>query len=376
MCKRSSNVYSAHRETRDGRVKRRRRKQLQHQRHAVSRQKKQLRRQRRRRWQRHYRKVLPRFVRQSGDVIYLDMPEELSLRNPRLHTSLCELLAELRDAFRRKPARVHINFSQVRLLLPEGTLLFYAELHRLVSNFEHQSVGCRPAEDETVDGVLQQVGIYEMLGYHSERLPHGDNVVQWSALHGEVVDSAVFGPKIESLNLESDEARDLFKAVSEAVSNVLGHAYLDVRYDGLPLDKPNGWWMFCRESKDALYVAVCDLGIGIPRSLPLRHGREKVVAALNRFFGRRHHTDGHSIYAALRIGRSRTDQSHRGKGFNDMMRAIDAQPGSWMNVFSNHGFLSYREGSERPGIKNFAFKRSILGTIVCWRFPFKGSTHV
>lgn len=357
-------------------MRRRRRKQLQCQKHVWSSQEKHLRRLRRLKRQQHRRRHFPQFVQQTGETIYLDMPEELSLRGSKLHGALCVLLAELRDAFQHHPACIHFNFRQTRLLMPEGTLLFYAELHQLISNFPQQYMECSPARDETIDGVLQQLGIYEMLGYRSNRVPHGDNVVEWSALHGEMVDSATFGPKIESLNLASDEARDLFKAVSEAVSNVLGHAYMAVRCDNLSLTKRKGWWLFCRESKDALYVAVCDLGIGIPRSLPLHHGREKVVDALNRFFGRRRHTDGHRIYAALRMGRSRTDQSHRGKGFHDMMRAIDAQPGSWMNVFSNHGALLYREAPVKPSIKNYTFKRSILGTIVCWRFPFKGSTHV
>jgi hypothetical protein len=134
------------------------------------------------------------------------------------------------------------------------------------------------------------------------------------------------------------------------------------------------WWMFSREDKERLYIAVCDLGIGIPRSLPKVHTAERVTEAISRIFKDKRPTDGRMINAALRMGRSRTDQGNRGLGFTDILQVINQIDRSALVIYSNRGSLTYKADQQRPSIKTRTFKNSILGTILVWSFPLNGET--
>jgi hypothetical protein len=254
-------------------------------------------------------------------------------------------------------------------------LLLYAELERLRRVFPGKVLSCTPAADRTVDGVLEHLGVYAWLAHRSKAKPSGDNVIGWKVQHAELVDGTIFGPPIEALGLKGEQANRLFRGVSEAVTNVRHHSSLRERKDGLGLPPKQEWWMFIHESDKRLYVAVCDLGIGIPRSLPIQHGTETVFHALRTISGRKRKTDGRLIQAALRLKRTRTEQENRGLGFNDMIAVLNTLPGSRMRIHSNHGALSYNADCRPPSIKVSAFKRSILGTIVAWHFPTAGENE-
>jgi hypothetical protein len=291
------------------------------------------------------------------------------------HASLVGFLAALRSAFGRPTQALCLDFSGTVQLFPEGLLLVYSELDRLLAHYPDKTLRCIPSYDATVDGVLEHLGVYGMLNHRSAAAPCGEHVVGWKVHYGEDVDGAVFGPPLAALGLRTDHTRDLFKGVSEAVTNVRHHAYLADRQDGLNLPAGRKWWMFIHESDERLYVAVCDLGIGIPRSLPRWHGREAVAHALRVMFGRRRYNDGMMIKAALRLRRSRTEAGHRGKGFSDIIAALNTMPASRMTIFSNHGALAYNPSPQLPSIKVRGFKGSILGTIIAWQFPSEGRHH-
>lgn len=303
-------------------------------------------------------------------------PAKITLRGKKAHAELTGFLAELRRAFAHHSRDLCIDFSQTTNVFPEGMLLFYAELDRLVSIFTEKKARCIPASHNTVDGVLQHLGIYQLLRHNSLLTPQGHNVVGWKVHHAQQVDGTIFGPPLEALKLKTDLSRKLYEGVSEAVTNVLHHAHLLPRKDGLNLPVRDEWWMFIHESESKLYVAVCDLGIGIPRSLPLQHTWEAIMHATRVIFGQRRRTDGRLIQAALRLRRSRTEASHRGMGFSDMIAALNTMPESRMMIHSNHGVLTYNASTQPPAIDVMSFKSSVLGTIIAWHFPNEGNTDV
>jgi hypothetical protein len=303
------------------------------------------------------------------------VPASITIVGRPYHRALTGFLTELRRAFAQQSRAVCVDFSATQKLFPEGMLLLYSELDRLRTLFPAKEVRCIPSPNKTVDGVLQHLGVYAMVNHLSESAPEGDDVVGWKVHYGMDVNGDVFGPPIEALGLKTEHTSGLFKGVSEAVTNVRHHAHLAERKDGLQLPGPRKWWMFIHESEQRLYVAVCDLGIGIPRSLPLWHGPEAVAHALRVMFGRRRYNDGMRIKAALRLRRSRTDAGNRGKGFSDIIAALNTMPESRMTIFSNHGALRYNPSDRLPAIKVRTFENSILGTIIAWQFPARGKDH-
>ncbi len=306
------------------------------------------------------------------------MPETMTLGTQDDHLALTSAMEQLRRAFLTQSS-VCLDFSSTKLLFPDGMLLAWAELTRLIGAFPHVQLSCVPAKNSKVSHVLQHLGVYGLLGYTAPAQPEGDDVLPWKTVRGKEVDTQEAGILLTNdPNFSGNEPRFLYEAVSEAVTNVAHHAHLATRLDGLHLPTTREWWMFHKQERDRLFIAVCDLGIGIPRSLPKVHTAEYVREALARLFpgkGKRA-TDGNMIKAALRIGRTRTSEANRGLGFNDILNIIDTMRGSELHIFSNRGRLTYKPTptSQIPSIKVFTFKTSILGTILIWSFPLRRDT--
>lgn len=267
------------------------------------------------------------------------------------------------------------------MLLPEGMLLLYAELTRLIEAFPNRDLTCRPSRNAKVSHVLEHLGVYGLLNYTSPERPEGDDVVSWRAIRAKDVNVEEAGQLIQDQNsLSPGETSVLFRSVSEAVTNVSHHSHLAQRRDGLNLPEAMEWWMFSREDESRLYIVVCDLGIGIPRSLPKVHTMEKVLEAVAKIFGDRRPTDGRMIHAALRLSRTRTNEANRGLGFTDILQVVNRVHGSVLMVYSNRGVLEYKAARSDaivpiPTIKTKTFKNSILGTILVWSFPLGGGKH-
>ncbi|WP_331521806.1 hypothetical protein [Pinirhizobacter sp.] len=250
-------------------------------------------------------------------------------------------------------------------------LLLYAELDRLIRTYPHQVRRCAPSYDAVVGHVLEHLGVYGWFGYTTAMPPQGDNVVAWQAAHAVDVDGTIFGELLESM-MSTERAGNLFRGVSEAITNVANHAHIAARDDGLNLPPTKEWWMFVRDDGESLYVAVCDLGVGIPGSLPVLHTTEVLQSVFSRMFGNTRSTDGRMIQAALRLGRTRTALEHRGKGFPDILRVLDPEPKGEIAIYSNRGRVMYRAPELEPEMTRQTFKDSILGTIIVWSFPRKG----
>ncbi|WP_125468860.1 ATP-binding protein [Methylomagnum ishizawai] len=210
-----------------------------------------------------------------------------------------------------------------------------------------------------------------MLNCKSQVAPDRSDVLSWRAAYGENTDAREVGKILESQSkLPKWQSKKLYRGVSEAMTNVSQHAYLDSGRDGLDFANEKGWWMFCREDDEHIFVAFCDLGIGIPETLPRTQDQSLLNALLEKLFGVGKLTDGALIKAAIEIKRSRTQKRHRGKGLLDMLKAIEMIQGGRLSILSNRGGYTYiLNNSGREEVKTF--KRSILGTLILWTIPLQ-----
>ena len=289
-------------------------------------------------------------------------PETFLLENESTHDRVCEFLHSLRAACSRN-ALIQIDFRRVKKVYAGAMLLFFAELSRLKAIYPYAGWTCVPSRDGTVNQVLKHLGIFDALHYNSDVTPVREDVISWRSTTSTFVDEKS-GELLEVYkSLSGEKAKHMFRGVAEATTNVVHHAYLFDRGDGLPQHLDRRWWMFCREDRDKLYVAICDLGVGIPRSLPAKYPREIISGVLSRFVGRSN--DAKMISAAIEIARTRTDRKGRGKGLGDLKRVVDEVVGAKLFIFSNRGMVGYANGVE--SLKNF--KKSILGTQIVWVLP-------
>ena len=297
-------------------------------------------------------------------------PRLLYLFRKSTHQVVTEFLKKLRRSFALAGITTVIDLSKVDRLLPAGTLLFYAELHRLIRLFPNKSFKFIKSRDDVVNQVLEHLKVFALAGYSSGAVPKRDDVISWRTATSVITDGKPAGELIETYeSLSRAEIRHIFRGVSEAATNAVEHAYVAGRGDGLPAFDESRWWMFCRESENRLYVGVCDLGVGIPKSLPKTYGEELLAWVFKAFSLGSMSEDASMIRAAMEIARTRTDQEERGKGLGDMRQVVDQLPGSKLYIFSNKGLLTYENGEF--GLRQYA--NSIFGTMVVWIIPVEGA---
>jgi len=128
-------------------------------------------------------------------------------------------------------------------------------------------------------------------------------------------------------------------------------------------------------------VAFCDLGVGIPITLPktMEENNEENMFKLilyKLFPDKKKYSDGELIRAAIEVKRSRTQKRHRGKGLLDMIKAIETTQGGRLVILSNKGGYLYNLNNSKPSedVKNY--KDSIFGTLILWSLPISRNTEV
>lgn len=119
--------------------------------------------------------------------------------------------------------------------------------------------------------------------------------------------------------------------------------------------------MFSSEMKGVLSIVFCDLGAGIPRTLPIK--RKSVWNRLRRKGLR---SDSEIIKFAIKDSVSRTRKSHRGKGLRQIVHAVNGVVDAEAVVYSNRGAVSVRSGGLTRAVD---YRDSILGTLIFWRIP-------
>lgn len=262
---------------------------------------------------------------------------------------------------------VVLDFSTTTNLFADGMLLFYAELKRLIKATNGRvEIGCVLPHNGKVGQVLKQVGVLDLLGVKAEIVPIDHDVVNWKASSGHLVLGAKYDEILKQYDGEISPCLqdDLYTGITEAMTNVLNHAYDLPREDGLDItETARNWWMFSSEMNGVLSIVFCDLGAGIPRTLPLK--RKSVWNRLRRKGLR---SDSEIIKFAIKDSVSRTRKSHRGKGLRQIVNAVSDAPEAQAVVLSNRGAVIVRSGGVARAVD---YRDSILGTLIFWSIPLR-----
>lgn len=300
----------------------------------------------------------------------LPAPLLFDVDNPKARSRLLSFLAKLRTkVIDNSGTGVTIDFSDTRKMWAAGTLLFKAELCRLqrISGGKTR-LSCISPRNPKVSQVLKKTGIFKLLQHRSKVVPSYVDVIHWYHAHGNQVDGAKYDDVLGRYDgvIPDVVASGLYLGLTEAMTNCHHHAYIDQRQDGLnQVDEPQDWWMFSQERDGQLTVVFCDLGVGIPQTLPIKQPswweRMKVKMGSP--------TDAQAINEAIKESRSRTEKHYRGKGLGQMVNVIERTPGAVLLLHSNRGRYTYSNGSSK--IQNFG--DSILGTLIAWRVPVQRS---
>lgn len=289
-------------------------------------------------------------------------PFEMDISKTEARKSTLQFLGKVRNQINQGCRRVWIDFTETRKFVSGGTLLLYAELTRLIESVQGLKIRSSLPKSNKASQVLQQVGLSKLLKTKNKTKCLDGDVVNWRSARGQ----GALGEKFDEIlgyydGLITDSLQsELYTGITEAMTNAHQHAYIEQRGDGIVTDRDyRPWWMFSQEKDGKLSVVFCDLGVGIPASLPRTRPR------LWHFMDRLNLTEGRQIEGAVRNSQTRTRKQHRGKGLRQIIETISSCVGGKALIFSNKGWYSMQSGKQRSG----DFGDSILGTVIFWQMP-------
>ena len=299
--------------------------------------------------------------------IVVDMPSALTIQNKRGRRFLLNCIENLKKYVNNRP--VLIDFSSTFIQYPTAVLLLTAELDRLKrAGKSRYNVSMIRPKNEVSFQVLLQVGLAELCGESSpEQNDHFDESVRhWRYATGERMNDAP-GRAMERFegHLSGELHEGIWKGVSEAIVNSVHHAYLEPRRDGFGGADEVRWWMFSHVRDGNLTVVVCDLGIGIPRSLPIVWGKSRVAQLLTKFGIVR--PEVAAVRAALEIGATRTQQENRGRGLPQVWGDMKTHAGAHLLLLSNKAQLYWNADEKKESEREY--DESIFGTMIMWTVP-------
>jgi hypothetical protein len=163
----------------------------------------------------------------------------------------------------------------------------------------------------------------------------------------------------------------LYRAITEAMLNVGQHAYPAYALRTHPTR--GRWWVAgqVNKRKGEMMITFCDLGVGIPDTLPKVYPWELIRAVLAILPGV-NPNDGQMIQAGMAIGRTRTKEIHRGRGLNDLRSFIDQAGAGELHILSRKGRYTYSPGNEEM-LHNYGI--SMGGTLIKWSVPLRNVTN-
>ena len=295
----------------------------------------------------------------------MQAPQFFELLANKNRYELLTFLEKLRQLLVVEKAKVLLDFTTTEKMWSDGTLLFLSELRRCKKMLGGtMPLRCKQPRNVKVAQVLKQIGAYDLMHYHKRINTSFSDVIHWSYASGHQVE----GQKYENI-LGSYEGRvaetllgSLFRGITEAMTNCHHHAYIGVRPDGLDYqDIQKNWWMFSQEKDGFLTVVFCDLGIGIPNTLPTKKPNiwKRIKSA------GKAGSDSSIIERAVEDSVSRTGKRYRGKGLKQLLEAVQETDGGALRIFSNRGCYTFHKG--KVVLKDFT--GSIMGTLIQWKVP-------
>ncbi len=309
---------------------------------------------------------------------YLDVavPVELDLVND--HERTVSFVRSFLRTTAHSKNRVRLVFSETKAIRPDALLVLLAYLHRarILYGADHVT-GTYPTSPR-IERAFEDTGFFSLLGVKPRpRAPRKSTSIHYIRfISGETLATdasrrlreALLGDEME---LSMAARKKLYRAVSEAMLNVVQHAYPDSHNVDIRIRKK--WWLVgsVDRGRDQLQIMFCDLGVGISNTLPKLYTWEKIRSALALLPGVKPN-DGEMIQAAMIIGRTKTGQQGRGRGLNDLRRFVELATSGELKIFSRAGVYTYQSGGNETVSNSL---HSLGGTLIKWTVPLSSVTN-
>lgn len=267
--------------------------------------------------------------------------------------------------------RATIDLSPVKTMSFGAALTLVAQLNRAEALRPGNILrGILPRKPR-LSKILHDMGFVAATSPNSGNQPtHSGTMLRVrSGFAKDIADTAFLDEFLKSTfpsNVMSDQVRGRLKgAVTEALLNIIEHAYRPKSMD--PSDPTWGRWWICgwAHPKEGCHFVVYDLGAGIPATVPdtLAPAIREAYEALD---DEDRSVDFELIKLAGRHPSSRTGTPGRGRGLPEMRRLIDRVEDGMLWITSGRGTYMYARGRQTLD-DGFAMNNRLHGTLVVWR---------
>jgi hypothetical protein len=293
-------------------------------------------------------------------------------------------LAKPDRRFRRSNARtvgIYSDFTTIKSIVIPVALILASEYDRTTKLFSWAPFAIDIEKwHPDVRILLQDIGFLELAGVDrpAETILEAGSTKLLRLRCGDNASGEAVGAYMQQLGVDLTKMDTrLYDAISEAITNIVHHAYKDENL--LDRHSIHNWWLVAAstildDSRRRLQIVVYDQGASIPRTLPSwdRYPllKRKLTEFLSFLVGSDIDTnpedaryDGDAIRLAIEVGRSSTDEGHRGKGLDQIVKALELCQSGTVAIYSRQGEFRQTKG-EPPQSVNRAVP--MVGTLVSW----------
>ena len=261
----------------------------------------------------------------------------------------------------------YINFEGLEKISTSAGLVLAATLSGWNDKIAGSMKAIHENWNDTIKTQLVQLGFFELFGLTPPDIVVGNSrikSIKYIRGTSATDDKKIFELKdglqnILAVDLKKEKWLYLAAGITEAITNVIQHAYPDKGKTDKLWFMTGGFDTVTGELKIVFY----DQGIGIPNSLPRTLGMEKLKKLLAQIS--RQDDDASRIHAAVEMGRTRTNKAGRGKGVSDMLDFIKQRAAGYISIMSQKGLYKYTKGAKKA-VKQDSLIHPISGTLIIW----------
>ena len=269
---------------------------------------------------------------------------------------------------------VRVNFDELAQISTSAALVLTAELSKWDDAIRQR---LRPEIDNWNPDILERfdsLGFFDLfqnnpLNFSAGKRKHESNIKTVRYIKGRCGDNdkarllkeqiiAVVGDSIGKWTF-------LHGGLTEAITNVTHHAYPEsYRF----VDRDKNWYLTgaYNKAENEIRVVFYDQGIGIPKSLPTSDVWERVLEFLSRFPMAERKKDQVLLRAAVSLDRTRTGDSDRGRGLQDLLEFVKQRGNGYLAIMSLRGLYKFTVVDGVETEKYEYFRDPIYGTLIIW----------
>lgn len=317
----------------------------------------------------------PFFVNSALGLYTITAPNELTSFSEQGRHELYTLLRQINGT--PENSKVLLDFRGLGKFKISAALILFAHLEILIESRPRTRILWHPPEDSIANEKLANLGFWEIMG--GDYKAREGNIKICSVSHQQkenddkrplkeailYAGKAIASYGVEDSEGETDQA--LFAAVSESFSNVWQHAYaedINKKHSTLCVaSKAQKWWIALQHFEGQLFIAVYDVGVGIPASTRKKEWYNSLSGEILSALGGLS-PDSRDIKTALEYGKSRYKVQGRGNGLPAVKRFVEINPDGQLHIMSGKSLYRFRSKDNFTKWTNLV--NCFPGTMIQW----------